>query len=97
MPEHPRALEDHWRRIPTETVVELGKITVLAGAIEGMIFSAASWLGREIHGIEDPGRFGVSQVRAALARPRVARAFSDAYAFKTRVAGDGGSLMPETR
>ncbi|WP_460719853.1 hypothetical protein [Microbacterium aureliae] len=78
MPEQPRALEDHWRRIPNETVLELGKITVLAGAIEGIIFSVASWLGPGIHGIADPGRRGVSQVRAALARPGVARAFSDA-------------------
>jgi len=78
MPEHPRALEDHWRRIPNETVIELGKITVLAGAIEGIIFSVANWLGPGIHGIADPGRLGVSQVRAALARPGVARAFSDA-------------------
>lgn len=78
MPQHPRALEDHWRRIPNETVVELGKITVLAGAIEGIIFSVASWLGHEIHGIPDPGRLGVSQVRTALARPGVARAFADA-------------------
>lgn len=78
MPEHPRALEDHWRRIPNETIVELGKVTVLAGAIEGIIFSVASWLGHEIHGIADPGRRGVEQVRAALARPGVARAFSDA-------------------
>lgn len=78
MPQHPRALEDHWRRIPNETVVELGKITVLAGAIEGIIFSVANWLGHEIHGIPNPGRLGVSQVRAALARPGVARAFADA-------------------
>lgn len=78
MPELPRALEDQWRRIPNETIVELGRITVLAGAIEGIIFSVASWLGHEIHGITDPGRCGVEQVRAALARPDVTRAFSDA-------------------
>ena len=78
MSEHLRALEDNWRRIPNETVLELGKITVLAGAIEGIIFSVASWIGPEIHGIADLGRLGVSQVRAALARPGVARAFSDA-------------------
>lgn len=78
MPKHVRALEDHWRRIPHETVVELGKITVLAGAIEGIIFSVASWLGYEIHGIPHPGRVGVAQVRRALAQPGVARAFSDA-------------------
>lgn len=76
--EQPRALVDHWRRIPNETIVELGRITVLAGAIEGIIYGVADWLGEEILGLAHPRRCSVSQVRRELMAPGAVRAFADA-------------------
>lgn len=76
--EQPRALVDHWRRIPNETIVELGRITVLAGAIEGIIYGVADWLGEEILGLAHPRRCSVSQVRRELMAPGAVRAFAEA-------------------
>ncbi len=80
MTDQPRALVEHWRRIPNETVIELGRITVLAGAIEGIIFGVAEWLGEDILGIAHPRRCSVSQVRRVLSTPGAVRAF--AYAIR---------------
>ncbi|MEV7578140.1 MULTISPECIES: hypothetical protein [unclassified Microbacterium] len=67
-----------WRRVPTETVLEMGKITLLAGAVEGMIYSVADWLGPEIHGLVSPRRQGADSVRRKLASSGASRAFATA-------------------
>lgn len=71
-------VSERWRRVPTETVLEMGKITLLAGAVEGMIYSVADWLGPEIHGLTAPRRQGIDSVRRKLASAGASRAFASA-------------------
>ncbi|MFD6817726.1 hypothetical protein ACFWCH_12465 [Microbacterium sp. NPDC060132] len=71
-------VSERWRRVPTETVLEMGKIALLAGGIEGIIYSVADWLGPEIHGLIAPRRQSADSVRRKLASAGASRAFASA-------------------